>query len=97
MPLYERNRFPAVVKSVQTGSAVTRVLTQVGEFEIESVMTNQEAQKLGLRPGDSVMVAVKTTEVMLQRVSKPAASGIWSDATRKRPASPQLEQLAHAG
>ncbi len=97
MPLYERNRFPALVKDVQIGSAVTRVLAQVGEYEIESVMTNQEAERLGLRPGDSVMLAVKATDVMLQRISRPAASGVWSEAARKRSSSDRPRQMAHAG
>jgi molybdopterin-binding protein len=95
MGLYERNRFPALIKHVQIGSVVTRVLAQVGEYEIESVMTNQEAEKLSLRPGDSVMLAVKATDVMLQRISRPAASGAWSES--KRSPSPLPKQLAHAG
>ncbi|MBZ5585486.1 MAG: TOBE domain-containing protein [Acidobacteriia bacterium] len=73
MSLYERNRFPARVKHVQAGSAIDRIVAQIGEFEIESLMIHQDAEKLHLRPGDSVMVVIKPTEVVVQRPRHKAA------------------------
>jgi molybdate transport system regulatory protein len=40
---------------------------RVGEHVIESVITRQSAEELGLKQGDSVQVVVKSTEVMIQK------------------------------
>ncbi len=70
------NRFPATVKKVRAGSAIHRILLQVGDFEIESVMTHDEAEGLNLRPGDAVTVFVKPTEVAVQRAAVRTADAL---------------------
>ena len=40
---------------------------KVGEHVIESVITRQSAEDLALKQGDSVLVVVKSTEVMIQK------------------------------
>ncbi|SPE33934.1 Molybdenum-pterin-binding protein 2 (fragment) [Candidatus Sulfopaludibacter sp. SbA3] len=49
------------------GEIMARIVVKVGENVIESVITRQSAEELGLKPGDSVLVVVKSTEVMIQK------------------------------
>ncbi len=74
MSLSIRNRLHAQVKAVRAGSAVSRILVQVGESEFESIMTNEEADRLKLKPGDSVVVAIKPTDIVLQRARTAQAA-----------------------
>jgi molybdopterin-binding protein len=43
------------------------VVVKVGDNVIESVITRNSAEELGLKKGDSVRVVVKSTEVMIQK------------------------------
>ncbi len=56
------------MKAVRAGSAVSHILVQVGEAVLESIITNEEAERLNLKAGDPVQVAIKPTQVALQRV-----------------------------
>lgn len=46
---------------------MAHVVVQVGENQIESVITRRSADDLGLRIGDPVTVVIKSTEVMLSK------------------------------
>jgi molybdopterin-binding protein len=46
---------------------MARIVVWVGEHVIESVITRQSAEELGLKRGDSVQVVVKSIEVMIQK------------------------------
>lgn len=46
---------------------MARIVVKVGENMIESVITRQSAEELGLKQGDAVLVVVKSTEVMIQK------------------------------
>lgn len=52
---------------MQLGEIMARVVVQVGESIVESVITRQSAEELALAPGDAVRVVVKSTEVMIQK------------------------------
>jgi molybdopterin-binding protein len=67
MELSARNQLPGIVKEVHLGDIMARIVVQVGENVIESVITRQSAEELGLTQGDSVRVVVKSTEVMIQK------------------------------
>jgi molybdopterin-binding protein len=67
MQLSARNQLPGVVEQVHLGEIMARVVVRVGENVIESVITRQSAEELGLKRGDSVRVVVKSTEVMIQK------------------------------
>jgi molybdopterin-binding protein len=67
MPLSARNQLRGQVKSVKLGSIVAHVLVQVGENEIESIITRRRAEELNLRPGDSVKAIIKSTTVALKK------------------------------
>ncbi len=46
---------------------MAHVAVRVGEHVVESVITRTSAEELDLKPGDSVRVVVKSTEVMIQK------------------------------
>jgi molybdopterin-binding protein len=67
MPLSARNQLRGVIKDVKLGDVMAHIVVQVGENEIESVITRRSAEELNLQVGDSVNVVVKSTEVMIQK------------------------------
>ena len=67
MALSARNQLPGVVEDIQIGDIMAHVVVKVGNNLIESVITRNSAQELGLKKGDSVRVIVKSTEVMIQK------------------------------
>lgn len=67
MKLSARNQLPGIVDEVQLGDVMAHVTVKVGENIVESVITRQSAEELGLKKGDSVRVVVKATEVMIQK------------------------------
>ena len=67
MPLSARNQLPGVIESIQAGDIMAHVVVKVGDNLIESVITRNSADELGLKKGDSVRVVVKSTEVMIQK------------------------------
>jgi molybdopterin-binding protein len=67
MPLSARNQLRGVIKDVKLGDVMVHIVVQVGENEIESVITRRSAEEMNLQVGDSVNVVVKSTEVMIQK------------------------------
>jgi molybdopterin-binding protein len=67
MPLSARNQLPGVIENIQVGDIMAHVVVKVGDNLIESVITRNSAEELGLKKGDSVRVVVKSTEVMIQK------------------------------
>ena len=67
MKLSARNQLPGIVEQVHLGEIMARIVVKVGENMIESVITRQSAEDLGLKPGDAVHVVVKSTEVMIHK------------------------------
>jgi molybdopterin-binding protein len=67
MKLSARNQLPGTVEQVHLGEIMARIVVRVGEHVIESVITRQSAEELGLKQGDSVQIVVKSTEVMIQK------------------------------
>ena len=46
---------------------MAHVVVQIGENEIESVITRRSAEELNLKVGDMVLAVIKSTEVMIQK------------------------------
>lgn len=67
MPLSARNQLSGVIEEIQIGDIMAHVSVKVGENVIESVITRNSAEELGLKKGDPVRVVVKSTEVMIQK------------------------------
>jgi molybdopterin-binding protein len=67
MAISARNQLAGIVEQVNLGNIMARIVVKVGENRIESVITRQSAEELGLRQGDPVRVVIKSTEVMIQK------------------------------
>ncbi|HEY7388216.1 MAG TPA: TOBE domain-containing protein [Bryobacteraceae bacterium] len=67
MALSARNQLPGTVEELQLGDIMAHVVVKVGENLIESIITRNSAQELGLKKGDKVRVVIKSTEVMVQK------------------------------
>lgn len=67
MPLSARNQLRGQIKEVILGDVMAHIVVQVGENEIESVITRRSADEMTLKTGDTVTVVIKSTEVMIQK------------------------------
>jgi molybdopterin-binding protein len=65
MELSARNQLNGTVKSVILGNVMAEVVVDVGGQTLASAITRASAERLRLAEGDSVLVIVKATEVML--------------------------------
>jgi molybdopterin-binding protein len=67
MGLSARNQLRGRIKDVKLGDVMAHIVVQVGEHEVESVITRRSAEELDLKVGDGVTVVIKSTEVMIQK------------------------------
>lgn len=67
MALSARNQLRGRVKEVNLDNIMAHVVVQIGENEVDSVITRRSADELNLKEGDSVLVVIKSTEVMIQK------------------------------
>jgi molybdopterin-binding protein len=67
MALSARNQLRGQIKDVKLGTVMAHCVVQVGDNEIESVITRRSAEEMGLRVGDPVTVVIKSTEVMIEK------------------------------
>ena len=65
--LSARNQFKGTVKDVKLGTVMAEVVVSVGSIEVVSAITRGSAERLGLKPGDSVTAIIKSTEVMIDK------------------------------
>jgi molybdopterin-binding protein len=67
MAISARNQLPGRIKEVILGSVMAHVTVQVGENEIDSLISRRSAEEMQLKPDDIVTVVIKSTEVMLSK------------------------------
>jgi len=67
MALSARNQLKGQIVELKLGTIMAHVVVQVGENQIESVITRRSAEELKLKKGDKVKVVIKSTEVMLDK------------------------------
>ena len=67
MPLSARNQLEGKVVEVHLGDIMAHVVVRIGKNHVESVITRRSAEDLALKKGDTVLVVIKSTEVMLQK------------------------------
>jgi molybdopterin-binding protein len=67
MALSARNQLRGSVAEVTLGEIMAHVVVQVGENEIESIITRRSAEEMQLKKGDTVTVVIKSTEVMISK------------------------------
>jgi molybdopterin-binding protein len=66
MKIGARNRIEGEVVSIKRGSIMCQVLVRIaGDAQMESVMTIDSLEEMGLKVGDKVRVAVKAVNVLL--------------------------------
>jgi molybdopterin-binding protein len=65
--LSARNRFPGVVRSVETDGVMAVVEIEAGPHRITAAVTRDAVDELGLAPGVPATAAVKATSVMVER------------------------------
>ena len=49
------------------GDIMAHVVVQVGDNEIESIITRRSVEEMAFKIGDRVAVVIKSTEVMIQK------------------------------
>ena len=60
-----RNQLRGTIEEIVLGTVTAKVTVRVGENLIESVITRQSVEELGLKVGDTVLALIKSTEVMI--------------------------------
>jgi molybdopterin-binding protein len=68
-----RNRFPGVVRSVETDGVMALVEIQAGEFLVTAAITRDSVSELGLAPGVEATATVKATSVMVETTREKKA------------------------
>jgi molybdopterin-binding protein len=67
MRLSARNRLVGKIVELQLGDIMAHVVVEIGDNQVESVITSRSAQEMKLKVGDTVAAVIKSTEVMLQK------------------------------
>lgn len=60
-----RNQIPGIIEAVKLGGVMAQIDVRIGDSHIVSAITREAAEDLNLQVGDSVVVIVKSTEVMI--------------------------------
>ncbi len=53
------------MEEIVLGTVTAKVSVKVGENLIESVITRQSVEEMGIKEGDTVTALIKSTEVMI--------------------------------
>jgi molybdopterin-binding protein len=65
--LSARNQFKGTVKEIKLGNVMAEVVVSVGSVEVVAAITRGSADRLGLKPGDTVTAIIKSTDVMIDK------------------------------
>jgi molybdopterin-binding protein len=65
MKISARNQLRGTVEEVVRGVITAKVSVRVGDNLIESVITVQSVDEMGIKKGDTVTALIKSTEVLL--------------------------------
>jgi molybdopterin-binding protein len=65
--LSARNRFPGVIRSVESDGVMALVEIEAGPHRVTAAVTRDAVEELGLAPGVHATAAVKATSVMVER------------------------------
>jgi molybdopterin-binding protein len=65
MKISARNQLRGTVEEIVLGVITAKVSVRVGDNLIESVITLQSIQEMGIKKGDTVTALIKSTEVLL--------------------------------
>jgi molybdopterin-binding protein len=65
MRISARNQIKGTVKEVKKGATTAHVLVDIGGHIITSSITNESIDTLNIKPGQSVYVVIKASDVMI--------------------------------
>jgi molybdopterin-binding protein len=65
MKISARNQLRGTVEEIVRGVITAKVSVRVGENLIESVITLQSVDEMGIKKGDTVIAVIKSTEVLI--------------------------------
>ena len=65
MEISARNQLKGKVKHVTPGAVMSEVVVDIGGQEVVSMISKASVERLGLKPGDSVVAIIKATEVII--------------------------------
>jgi len=65
MKLSARNQFEGTVTNITQGQAMAEVSVKVGNLQFVAAITEGSVKNMGLKVNDTVIVAIKATEVMV--------------------------------
>ena len=65
MRLSARNQLAGKVKTTNLGAVMAEIVVEVDAGEIVAAITRGSAESLDIKPGDTVTVVIKSTEVMI--------------------------------
>ena len=60
-----RNQLRGTIEEIVLGTVTAKVSVRVGDNLIESVITRQSVEEMGIKVGDTVTALIKSTEVMI--------------------------------
>jgi molybdopterin-binding protein len=63
-----RNRFPAVIRAIETGKILSKIILDFRGHTLCSIITTRSVHSLRLQVGDQVEGLVKTNEISLMEV-----------------------------
>jgi molybdopterin-binding protein len=65
MKVSGRNKLKGVVKEVVLGDVMAKVVLQVGDNQVTSVITREAAEEMEIKERKEITALIKATEVML--------------------------------
>lgn len=65
--LSARNRFPGIVRRIESEGLLAQVELEAGPFRVVAVITREAVESLGLEVGMPATALVKATSVMVER------------------------------
>lgn len=67
MRLSARNRLVGKITEIKLGDIMAHIVVEVGENEVESVITRRSADEMKLKVGDTVGAIIKASDVLIQK------------------------------
>ena len=59
------NQLKATITKIDNGKVLSSVKFRTGETELESIITRESAERMGLKAGDSVIAMIKSSELSI--------------------------------
>ena len=65
MKISARNQLKGTIKQVTPGAVMSEVVVDVAGQEVVAMITKASVDRLALKPGDTVVAIIKSTDVMI--------------------------------